>query len=87
VPTASPLPDSESERPPSVASENTKRPKGKEETFEETHQRFTGWMDKKLKKQFDDLVTEKGASKTALLNEAITLLLHKQERKPYMRQK
>ena len=64
---------------------NGKHSKGKAATFEETHVRFTGWVDKKLKKRFEDLVIDKGSSKTALLNEAITLLLHKQERKPYTR--
>lgn len=59
--------------------------KQKKEAFESTHQRFTGWVDKELKKKFDALVKERGVSKAALLNEAITLLLHKQERKPYTR--
>lgn len=57
--------------------------KPKKERFEDTHERFTGWARKDLKKAFEDLVTEKGTSKTALLNEALELLLHKQDRKPY----
>lgn len=64
----------------------SKRTKSREEVFEETHQRFTAWVDKKLKKQFDHLAAQKGVSKSALLDEAITVLLHKQERKPYTRQ-
>ncbi len=64
----------------------SKRTKGREEVFEETHQRFTSWVDRKLKKQFDDLAAQKKVSKSALLDEAIMALLHKQERKPYTRQ-
>lgn len=45
--------------------------------FEKTHQRFTGWMDKNLKQQFENLAQEKGVSKTSLLNEAIADLLRK----------
>jgi len=63
-----------------------KRAKSREEVFEETHQRFTSWVDKKLKKQFDDLAADRKISKSALLDEAIMALLHKQERKPYTRQ-
>jgi hypothetical protein len=63
-----------------------KRAKGREEVFEETHQRFTSWVDKKLKKQFDDLAAERKVSKSALLDDAIRGLLHKRERKPYTRQ-
>lgn len=59
--------------------------KKKAETFEETHERFTGWLRKDLKQQFNDLVKEEGINKTALLNEAIESLLHKRERKPYTR--
>jgi hypothetical protein len=64
----------------------SKRTKSREEVFEETHQRFTAWVDKKLKKQFDDLAAQRKVSKSALLDEAIMALLHKQERKPYTRQ-
>ena len=45
--------------------------------FEKTHERFTGWMDKQLKKQFVNLAQDKGVSKTSLLNEAIADLLRK----------
>ena len=69
-----------------AATSKSRRAKGREEVFEATHQRFTGWVDKKLKKQFDDLAAERKVSKSALLDEAIMALLHKQERKPYTRQ-
>jgi hypothetical protein len=59
--------------------------KKKAESFEDRHERFTGWVDKDLKRQFNELVKAKGPNKTALLNEAITLLLHKENRKPYTR--
>ena len=49
--------------------------------FEKTHERFTGWMDKQLKKQFVKLAQEEGVSKTSLLNEAIADLLRKHIRK------
>jgi|GEM_PF-3071982 len=45
--------------------------------FEKTHQRFTGWMEKKLKQQFENLAQEKGVSKTSLINEAVADLLRK----------
>lgn len=38
-----------------AAANKSKRTKSWEEVFEETHQRFTAWVDKKLKQQFDDL--------------------------------
>jgi hypothetical protein len=47
------------------------------QAFEKTHQRFTGWIDKNLKQQFEKLAAEKGVSKTSLLNEAIADLLRK----------
>jgi hypothetical protein len=47
------------------------------QAFEKTHQRFTGWIDKNVKQQFEKLVEEKGVSKTSLLNEAIADLLRK----------
>ncbi len=72
--------------PDSAAAIKSKRAKSREEVFEETHQRFTSWVDKKLKKRFDDLAAQKGVSKSALLDDAIRGLLHKQERKPYTRQ-
>jgi hypothetical protein len=45
--------------------------------FEKTHERFTGWMDKQLKKQFVKLAQDEGVSKTSLINEAIADLLKK----------
>jgi hypothetical protein len=77
---ASPQPDTD------AATDKSKRAKSREVVFEETHQRFTSWVDKKLKKQFDDLAAQRKVSKSALLDEAIMALLHKQERKPYTRQ-
>lgn len=59
--------------------------KEKGKTFEATHQRFTAWIDRELKKQLDELLDRKGGTKTELLNEAVTLLLHKHRRKPYTR--
>ena len=47
------------------------------QAFEKTHQRFTGWVDKHLKQQFEKLAEEKGVSKTSLLNEAFADLLRK----------
>ena len=47
------------------------------QAFEKTHQRFTGWIDKSLKQQFENLADEQGVSKTSLLNEAIADLLRK----------
>ncbi len=49
--------------------------------FEKTHERFTGWMDKQLKKQLVNLAEDKGVSKTSLLNEAIADLLKKHMQK------
>ncbi len=49
--------------------------------FEKTHERFTGWMDKQLKKQLVNLAEDKGVSKTSLLNEAIADLLKKHTQK------
>jgi hypothetical protein len=49
--------------------------------FEKTHERFTGWMDKQLKKQFENLAQKKGVSKASLLNEAIADLLGKHMQK------
>jgi len=45
--------------------------------FEKTHQRFTGWLDKHLKQQFEKLAEDKGVSKTSLFNEALADLLRK----------
>jgi len=47
------------------------------QAFEKTHERFTGWIDKNLKQQFEKLADEHGVSKTSLLNEAIADLLRK----------
>ena len=49
--------------------------------FEKTHERFTGWMDKQLKKQLEKLAQDEGVSKTSLLNEAIADLLKKHMQK------
>ncbi len=49
--------------------------------FEKTHERYTGWMDKQLKKQLVRLAQDKGVSKTSLLNEAIADLLKKYTQK------
>jgi hypothetical protein len=58
-------------------------PKQKKPKFEDTHERFTGWARKDLKQGFLELVEKRGTSKTAVLNEALELLLHRQDRKPY----
>lgn len=42
-----------------AAANKSKQTKSREEVFEKTHQRFTAWVDKKLKKQFDDLAAQK----------------------------
>jgi hypothetical protein len=85
VPIATDTPTSTS---PDIAAttSNPKRAKSREVVFEATHQRFTAWVDKKLKQQFDDLADQEKVSKTALLDEAMRGLLHKRERKPYTRQ-
>jgi hypothetical protein len=49
--------------------------------FEKTHERFTGWMDKQLKKQLVKLAQNEGVSKTSLLNEAIADLVRKHMQK------
>ncbi len=49
--------------------------------FEKTHERFTGWVDKQLKKQLVKLAQDEGVSKTSLLNEAIADLLRKHMQK------
>ena len=61
---------------PSLSEFQTVRKRGNL-AFEKTHQRFTGWMDKNLKQQFEALAENKGVSKTSLLNEAIADLLRK----------
>jgi hypothetical protein len=45
--------------------------------FNQTHERFTGWIDKNLKQQLEKITKEKGVSKTSLINEAIADLLRK----------
>ena len=47
------------------------------QAFEKTHQRFTGWVDKHLKQQFEKLAEDKSVSKTSLINEAFADLLRK----------
>jgi len=71
----SPYPD-DPQRSPSDSPFQAVRKRGKQ-AFEKTHQRFTGWMDKNLKQQFENLADEQGVSKTSLLNEAIADLLRK----------
>jgi hypothetical protein len=76
-PTPAPTPTSDSAIPneyPSLRKRGNK-------AFEKTHERFTGWMDKQLKKQLVKLAQEKGVSKTSLLNEAIADLLKKHMQK------
>lgn len=49
--------------------------------FEKTHERFTGWMDKQLKRKLVKLANDEGVSKASLLNEAIADLLRKHMQK------
>jgi hypothetical protein len=51
------------------------------QAFEQTHQRFTGWIEKSLKRKFERLAEEEGVSKTSLLNEGIADLLRKHMQK------
>ena len=82
-----PKPDSEtspySDDPQRPSTVNPFQPVRKRGTqgFEKTHQRFTGWIDKSLKQQFENLADEQGVSKTSLLNEAIADLLRKNMQK------
>lgn len=55
----------------------------KRKRFEATHQRVTIWIDQELKKMLDELASDKGVSKSSLIDEAIALLLNKNNRKPY----
>jgi hypothetical protein len=64
------------QRPSTVNPFQPVRKRGSQ-AFEKTHQRFTGWIDKSLKQQFEKLADEHGVSKTSLLNEAIADLLRK----------
>jgi hypothetical protein len=72
APTPSPLP---------APNEYASLRKRGNKAFEKTHERFTGWMDKQLKKQFAKLAQDEGVSKTSLLNEAIADLLKKHMQK------
>jgi ribbon-helix-helix protein len=47
------------------------------QAFEKTHTRFTSWVDKGLKQQFEKLAADTGVSKTSLVNEAIADVLRK----------
>jgi hypothetical protein len=49
--------------------------------FDKVNTRFTGWMEKSLKKGLHDLADKEGVSKTSLLNEAIADLLRKHMQK------
>jgi len=75
TPETSPYPD-DTQRPSTVNPFQPVRKRGTQ-AFEKTHQRFTGWIDKSLKQQFEKLADEQGVSKTSLLNEAIADLLRK----------
>lgn len=70
-----------------AATNGSKQGKERGKIFEATHERFTSWVNKDLKKQFDELLNKRGITKTALLDEAMVALLHKYNRKPYTRQK
>jgi hypothetical protein len=45
--------------------------------FDKTHDRLTVWINKALKREFEALATNKGISKTALINEAVADVLRK----------
>lgn len=47
------------------------------QTYEETHERITLWLDKKLREQLDALADEEGLAKAALLDDAILGLIQK----------
>ena len=47
------------------------------QAFEKTHERITLWIDKRLKRAFEELAYDQEISKTALLNEAMADLLNK----------
>jgi hypothetical protein len=51
------------------------------QAFEKTHERFTGWIDRGLKREFEKLAEKEGVSKTSLLNEALADLMTKHQRK------
>ncbi len=77
APSVTPAPTSNLPAP----NEYTSLRKRGNKAFEKTHERFTGWMDKQLKKQLVNLAQEQGVSKTSLLNEAIADLLRKHMQK------
>jgi len=76
-PTSERSPTPDNPRGPSTVNPFQPLRKRGTQAFEKTHQRFTGWMDKSLKQQFEKLADEQGVSKTSLLNEAIADLLRK----------
>ena len=57
----------------------SRRKRGKQ-TFENTHDRWTVWLDKKLKKKIARLAKEQEVSISALADEAITDLLKKYDK-------
>jgi hypothetical protein len=68
--------ENQEQKPPTLSEFQPLRKRGNQ-AFEKTHQRFTGWIDKNLKQQFEKLAENNGVSKTSLLNEAIADLLRK----------
>ena len=46
-------------------------------SFEQRNVRMTNWVDRSLKARLDSLVSQRGSSRSRLLNEAITDLLRK----------
>lgn len=81
-PQSSTLPSTFTSTSPSTfTSTSTSAPRRKRgaQAFEKTHERFTCWMDKNLKAQFEALADSEGAAKSTLLDEAITDLLKKHQ--------
>ncbi len=62
--------------PPNTELGATQRNRGNK-AFDKTHDRLTVWINKALKREFEALATNKGISKTALINEAVADLLRK----------
>ena len=62
--------------PPQQEPGTTQRNRGNK-AFDKTHDRLTVWINKALKREFEALATNKGISKTALINEAVADLLRK----------
>ena len=60
----------------STSQQPPKRHRG-ELAFEKTHERVTLWLDKGLKRRFEELAVREGTSKSTLLDEAVRDLLHK----------